>query len=70
MNYISIEELSVFYLEGLGFKHNDHVSVIFKNGNIQYGQLNFDKNFIKLKPTKNIVIDMSNALALCHINIL
>lgn len=68
MNYKSIEELSVTYLEAIGFKHNDHVCVLFKNGNVQHGKLNFHGTFIKLNPTENIVISMFNAIALYHVN--
>lgn len=68
MNYKSIEELSIIYLEAIGFKHNDHVCVLFKNGDIQHGKLNFHGSFVKLSPTENIVIPMYNALALCHVN--
>lgn len=69
MIYKSIEELSVLYLEAIGFKHNDHVMVLFKNGDTQQGKLSFKSSFIELKPTKNITISMLNAIALSKIDI-
>lgn len=74
MNFKGIEELSIFYLEGIGFKEGDHVIVLNLDGSILHGSLKFNKTFstcfpITLETHDKKIIDLYSIIGICHINI-